>query len=150
VVPDRGAWTARLQIPRSSLRQLRAAIDNASGEDASALAAASVSTRTIMAGLCMFLALSFGGIWLVRSGQNRNQKALAGIVITAALLGATAMIARGNAAPPPVWKWDKLPQNLSGGITTTGPVDIEIVSEGHDIKLVVPMYRTAVEPKPGE
>jgi hypothetical protein len=98
----------------------------------------------------MFLALSFGGVWLVRSVQSRSQKAVAGIALVAALLGTTAMITRGNAAPPPGWKWQRLPQNLSSGVPTTGQVEVEIVPAGDSIKLIVPMYKTTAENKPAE
>lgn len=147
--PDLNAWTARLQIPRSSLRQLRASLDNAPGDEALGLAAPN-RTGTIMAGLCMFLAVSFAGVWLMRSGRSRNQKAVAVIAMAAALVGATAMITRGNAAPPPGWKWQKLPQNLNGGLPTSGQVEVEIVPEGNGIKLIVPMYKATAESKPGE
>jgi hypothetical protein len=149
IAPDANAWNARLQIPRSSLRQLRAALDNVPGDDSVGQSVARNSTGTIMAGLCMFLALSFGGVWLMRSGHSRNQKAIAVIAMAVALVGATAMITRGNAAPPPGWKWQRLPQNLNGGVATTGSVDIEIVPEGSSIKLIVPMYKTTAD-KPAE
>lgn len=150
VVPEANAWTARLQIPRSSLRQLRAATDNGPADDALGQTSARTATGTIMAGLCMFLAISFGGVWLVRSGHSRSQKAAAGILLAVALVGATAMITRGNAAPPPGWKWQKLSQNLNGGVATTGAVEVEIVPEGSSIKLIVPMYKTSAENQPGE
>lgn len=150
ITPDGNAWNARLQIPRSSLRQLRAALDNVPGDDAVGQSVARGSTATIMAGLCMFLAVSFGGVWLVRSGHSRNQKAVAVIAMAVALVGATAMITRGNAAPPPGWKWQRLPQNLNGGVATTGTVEVEIVPDGNSIKLIVPMYKPTAENKPAE
>jgi len=149
VAPDLNAWTARLQIPRSSLRQLRASLDNVPGEEALGTTSGS-RTGTIVAGLFMFLAVSFGGVWLMRSGHSRNQKAVAAIAMAAALLGATAMITRGNAAPPPGWKWQRLPQNLNGGVPTTGQVEVEIVPEGESIKLIIPMYKATAESKPAE
>jgi hypothetical protein len=150
ITPDLNAWTARLQIPRSSLRQLRASLDGVPEDDATGLIATPNRARTVMAGLCMFLAVSFAGVWLVRSGHNRNQKAVAVIAMTAALVGATAMITRGNAAPPPGWKWQRLSQNLNGGLPTSGQVEVEIVPEGNGIKLIVPMYKPTAEIKPAE
>lgn len=150
ITPDLNAWTARLQIPRSSLRQLRASLDGVPEDDAVGLIAAPNRTRTVMAGLCMFLAVSFAGVWLVRSGHNRNQKAVAVIAMAAALVGAAAMITRGNAAPPPGWKWQRLSQNLNGGLPTSGQVEVEIVPEGNGIKLIVPIYKPTAETKPGE
>lgn len=150
VTPDLNAWTARLQIPRSSLRQLRASLDGVPEDDAVGLIATPNHTRTVMAGLCMFLAVSFAGVWLVRSSQSRNQKAVAVIALAAVLVGAAAMITRGNAAPPPGLKWQRLSQNLNGGLPTSGQVEIEIVPEGNGIKLLVPTYKSTAETKPGE
>jgi len=152
IVPDGNAWDARLQISQESVRQLRAALDNLPADNSTSQSIAPNSTRTVMAGLFMFLAVSFGGVWLARSGHSRNQKALGVVVIAAALMGATAMITRGNAAPPPGWKWRDLSKNLNGGMETKGSVQIEIVPEGNGIKLIVPLYKVngAAEKKPGE
>ena len=153
IVPDRNAWDARLQIPRESLRQLRAALDNLPPDDAPNTAGLSTSRNskpTIIAGLFMFLAVSFGGVWLARSARTRNQKALGAVVIVAVLMGATAIITRGNAAPPPGWKWQALAKNLNGGVETKGSVQIEIVPEGNGIKLILPLYKVNDNGKPGE
>ena len=152
VAPDSNVWDARLQISRDSVRQLRAALDNLPADDAMGQTTARSSTRTIMAGLFMFLAVSFGGVWLARSGHGRNQKAVAAVVMVAVLMGATAVITLGNAAPAPGWKWRNLPQNLSAGTETRGFVEIEIVPEGNGIKLIVPMYKvnSDADKKPGE
>jgi hypothetical protein len=150
ITPDSNAWTARLQIPRSSLRQLRASLDGVPEGDAVGLTASANGTRTVMAGLCMFLAVSFAGVWLMRSGHNRNQKALAVIAMAAVLVGAAAMITRGNAAPPPGWKWQRLARNLDGGLATSGQVEVEIVPEGNGIKLIVPTNKSTAEIKSAE
>ena len=153
IVPDKNAWDARLQIPRESLRQLRAALDNIPPDDSPNSARLSIdrnSTPTIIAGLFMFLAVSFGGVWLARSERSRNQKALGAVVIVAALLGATAIVTRGNAAPPPGWKWQALAKNLNGGVETKGSLQIEIVPEGDGIKLILPLYKVSNDGKPAE
>ena len=141
VVPEAGAWEARLQISPESLRQLRAALDNVPADSSMAQSITNSSTRTIMAGLFMFLALSFAGVWLARSGHTPNHKAAAAVVIAAALVGATAMITRGNAGPPPGWSWRNLQQNFNGGNETRGSVNVEIMPEGSGIKLIVPLYK---------
>lgn len=153
VAPDGNAWDARLQISRDSLRQLRAALDNLPAEDSTGgQTSAGNSTRTIMAGLFMFLAVSFAGVWLARSGHGRTQKAVAGLVMAGALVGATAMITRGNAAPPPGLKWRELSKNLNSGVETRGSVEIEIVPDGRGVKLIVPLYglNAGADKKPGE
>ena len=152
VVPDGNAWQARLQISPDSWRQLRAALDNAEANEAMVQSTARSSTRTIMAGFFMFLAVSFGGVWLARSGHSRNQKTIAAVVIAVAVMGATAVLTRANAAPPPGWRWQHLSQNLNEGTETKGTVDVEIMPEGNGIKLIVPLYKTnkSSDKKPGD
>src|SRR6185503_4949636 len=94
VVPDNKAWEAKLQISQSSLQELRAAIG--SGSDPSAQSITRSSTKTIMAGVFMFLSLSFAGVWLARSMQTRGQKAVAALLFGVAVIGATAMIVQAN------------------------------------------------------
>jgi hypothetical protein len=90
----------------------------------------------------MFLSLSFAGVWLARSLQTRGQKAVATLLLGAAVLGGAAIIASANAGPPGLYFWRKLPQNLSKGAATNGGLDIEIVpdsSAGGGLKLIVPL-----------
>ena len=141
VVPDNKAWEAKLQISQSSLQELRAALGN--GDALTAQSITRSSTRTIMAGVFMFLSLSFAGVWLARSMQTRGQKAAAALLLGVAMIGATALIARANAGPPGSYYWKKLPQNLSKGAPTSGGLDIEIVADGDigssGMQLVVPI-----------
>jgi hypothetical protein len=128
VVPDNKAWEAKLQISQSSLQELRAALGN--GNESTAQSITRSPTRTIMAGVFMFLSLSFAGVWLARSMQTRGQKAVAALLFGTAVIGAAAMIAQANAGPPGSYYWKKLPQNLTKGAPTSGGLDIEIVSDG--------------------
>jgi len=141
VVPDNKAWEAKLQISQSSLQELRAALDN--GNELTAQSITRSSTRTIMAGLFMFLSLSFAGVWLARSMQTRGQKVAAALLLGVAMIGATALIADANAGPPGSYYWKILPQNLSKGAPTSGGLDIEIVADGDigssGMQLVVPI-----------
>ena len=141
VVPDNKAWEAKLQISQSSLQELRAALSN--GNETTAQSITRSSTRTIMAGVFMFLSLSFAGVWLARSVQTRAQKAVAALLFGMAVIGATAMIAQANAGPPGSFYWKKLPQNLTKGAPTSGGLDIEIVADGDigssGMQLVLPI-----------
>ncbi len=142
VVPDSKANEARLQISQSSLKELRAALANIPTSESMAQSVAHSSTRTAIAGLFLFLSLSFAGVWLARSVRTRSQKAVAALLIGAAVIGAAAIITRANAGPPSSYFWRKLPQNLSKGNPTYGSVDIEIVPDPHDgqgMKLIVPI-----------
>ncbi len=141
IVPDSKAYEGRLQISQSSLQELRAALANTPGNESMAQSIAHNSTRTILAGLFMFLSLSFAGVWLARSVQTRGQKVIAAFLMGAAVVGAAAIIVRANAGPPGSYLWRKLPQNLSKGTPTYGGIDIEIVPDSNDgsgIKLIIP------------
>lgn len=141
VVPDNKAWEAKLQISQSSLQELRAALGN--GNESTAQSIRRSSTRTIMAGVFMFLSLSFAGVWLARSMQTRGQKAVAVLLFGTAVIGAAAMIAQANAGPPGSYYWKKLPQNLTKGAPTAGGLDIEIVPDGNigssGMQLILPI-----------
>jgi len=143
VVPDNKVWEARLQITQSSLDELRAALGNTTGNESTAQRIAHSSTRTIMAGVFMFLSLSFAGVWLARSMQTRSQKAIALMLFGVAVIGAAAIMTQANAGPPGSYYWKKLPQNLTKGAPTSGGVDIEIVPDGEvgssGMKLILPI-----------
>ena len=143
VVPDNKVWEARLQITQSSLEELRAALGNTPGNESTAQRIAHSSTRTIMAGVFMFLSLSFAGVWLARSMQTRGQKVIALMLFGVAVIGAAAIMTQANAGPPGSYYWKKLPQNLTKGAPTSGGVDIEIVPDGEvgssGMKLILPI-----------
>ena len=104
--------------------------------------------RTVMAGLFMFLAVSFAGLWLARSSQRRNHKIAAALLVGFAVLGAAAVMVRANAGPPGSFYWRNLPENLTKGTETRGGLDIEIVpGDGGSMKLILPIKNTK---KPGE
>jgi len=147
VTTDSKASDARLQISQDSLNELRAALGEmpASGSAAQSSAGSisqrltGSSTRTLMAGLMMFLSLSCAGIWLARSVHTRGQKTVAAFLLATAVIGAATIITQANAGPPPSWQWRKLSGNLTKGRPTYASVNIEIVPEGHGIKLIVPI-----------
>lgn len=147
IVSDSKAWDARLQIPAETLKSIQ---EGAAREGASASLIQSVrhsSTRTMMAGLFMFLAVSFAGVWLARSNQGRNVKAVAAVLVIAFVFGVATVIVRANAGPPGYIRWQNLPQNLKDGKATSAGVDIEIVPGDGEIKLIVPLRKTN---RPGE
>jgi hypothetical protein len=141
IVPDSKAWEARLQISQSDLQELRAALGNTPGNESTSASIARSSTRTMLAGLFMFLSLSFAGIWLARSVQTRGQKALTALLLGTAVIGAAAIITQANAGPPGSYYWRKLPQNFAKGAPTNGGLDIVVVPDGSDgsgMKLIIP------------
>jgi hypothetical protein len=70
---DKDAKQARLIIPKSAVRELRAQLDDLD-QDGNVTAAASVGgvsrIQTIMAGVFLSLAIVFGGVWFTRSKRS--------------------------------------------------------------------------------
>lgn len=141
IVPDSKTYGARLQISQDTWNQLREEM-NAGTPTGQSLTGriASSSTNTIIAGLFMFLSVSFAGVWLARSGNlsDRNQKAAGALLLGFVMLGAATIITNANAGPPPAYLYRNLSKNLTAGKPTSGRVDIEIVPDGAGVKLIIP------------
>jgi uncharacterized membrane protein YeiB len=148
VKPDSKASEARLQISQSTLQSIAHEAANTSSNQSMTQRLIHSSTRTMIAGLFMFLAVSFAGVWFARSSQRRNNKAIAAVIVIAAVFGLATVIVRANAGPPGYVRWQGLPQNLKDGKATGGGVDIEIVpGDDSEIKLIVPLRNAN---RPGE
>jgi hypothetical protein len=147
VVPDSKSSEARLQISQETLKRIQAAAGINGGPPSVVERVMYSSTRTIMAGIFMFLAVSFAGVWLARSGQRRNHKAIAAVLLIAAVFGMATVIVRANAGPPGYVRWQNLPQALKDGKATSGGLNVEIVPGDDYMKLIIPLRNT---PKPGE
>lgn len=142
IVPDAKKYEARLQIPAGELKSLREALASVDPNPSMMQRVAHSSTRTVIAGIFLFLSISFAGVWLARSQQRRVTKVVAGVVLCAAVIGAATIITKANAGSPGSYLWRNLPQALSEGKETSGGVDIEIVPDGYGIKLIVPLKNT--------
>ena len=144
IVPDGKVWSARLQLTQSDLKELRAAMDAADGQAGVAASVAQSPTRTIVAGLLLFLSVSFAGVWLARaSAAGRARKAIVAGIVVVAVLGVAAIITRGNAGPPPgYYSWMKLSKNFAQGRATSGDLVIEVVPDEPNrpagVKLLIP------------
>lgn len=151
IATDPKAYEAKLQISQSQFQSFRAAALVGAPGDLPVIDSYSMSaTRTIVAGLLMFLAVSVAGVLLARSSFGRTQKALAAIVLVAVVLGAAAIITRGNAGPPGSYRWRNLPQALAKGESTYGGVDIEVVPDDQlsgRMRLIIPLKK---QNSPGE
>ncbi len=142
IVPDAKSYEARLQISQKTLDLIRGSGGTASANQTMTQRLMQSSGRTIMAGVFMFLAVSFAGVWLARSTQRRGQKAIAAVLLAAGVLGAATIIVRANAGPPGIYYWRNLPQNLTKGESTSGGLDIEIVpGDESGVRLIVPMRK---------
>ena len=143
IVPAENVYEAKLQISQESLKHLQGALASAEVSSPSlGQRIAQSSTRTIIAGLFLFLSVSFAGVWLARSASRRSHKAIAAVLLAVAVLGAAAIITHANAGPPGYLRWAGLPKALTEGRPTSGGVDIVIVPEGSGITLVIPVRKT--------
>ncbi len=103
---DPDAKEARLIIPKSQIKQLRAELEKLDdGTDNTAAVTTSGSfsrTQTIVSGAFLSLALVFGGMWFVRSGKaaTKTGKTLVILAILASV-GSAATFVYANAGPPP-------------------------------------------------
>ena len=102
---DSEAKEARLIIPKSQIKQLRAQLEVLDGDsdNTAAVTTPSISrTQTIVSGTFLSLALVFGGMWFVRSGKAATKTGKT-LVILAVLAGAgsAATFIFANAGPPP-------------------------------------------------
>ncbi len=145
IVPDVKAYQMRLQMSQDTFNALRAGLMDAPKNPTISQWISQSSSRTITAGIFLFLSVSIGGLLVIRS-QQRSRRIAAALVIGAALVGAGTIITQANAGPPGYVRWQRLPQALSEGRATQGDVDIEIVPEGRGIKLIVPL-RNVGKPK---
>ena len=152
IVPDATVYEAKLQISQSDFKNFRAALDGDPGNSPIVGGLAFSAPRTIIAGLFMFLAVSFAGVMIARSSSfGRTQKTVGAVLLVVIVLGAAAIITRGNAGPPPSWRWHNLPQALAEGKPTIGGLDVEIVPDsqmnGRTMKLIIPLKKAVT---PGE
>ena len=151
---DRDAKEARLIIPRSQLKALRAeldALDTGPNVTASVISADSTSRlQMIVSGVLLSLAVAFGGIWFARqekSSAKVSRSAAAAMVIFAG--GALATIVYGNAGPPAEAR------EITGKMFSPalhvykfggGKIKLEVSDTETQPKLIVPDPQT----KPGE
>ena len=147
VVTDAKASEARLQISQETLKRIQEGAGSNGGTESMTQRVMHSSTRTIMAGLFMFLAASFAGVWLARSSQRRNHRAIAAVLLIAVVFGMATVIVRANAGPPGYIRWQNLPQALKDGKATSGGLNIEIVPGDENMKLIIPLRNTS---RPGE
>jgi hypothetical protein len=146
IIPDSKVYQAHLQISQSTLTELRDAMNAGTTSRSFTERIAHSSASTMVAGLFLFMSLSFAGVWFARtaSSRSRGQKAAAAVLISVAVLGAATLIVRANAGPPPGYVWRNLPKNLNAGQATNGGLIVEIVADGGSpIKLIIPVKQNS-------
>ena len=139
---DPKGYEARLVISEATLKHLQEAASRDYGNEALSQRIMHSSSRTIMAGVFMFLAISFAGIWFARSTPKRHTKAIVAVLLAAVAFGIGAIMVRANAGPPGYIRWQNLPQSLKDGKDTSGGVSIEVVPGDDNMKLIIPMRKS--------
>jgi len=76
VTPQTNLSEARLQISEETLKQIAKSAAEGSSNTSTTQRLMHSSSRTMVAGLFMFLSISFAGVWFARSAQRRNRKAI--------------------------------------------------------------------------
>ncbi len=146
---DENAKDAKLVIPKSQLKQLRAQIDdldNENDQNASLETGKSGlnSTQTVVSGFFMSLALVFGGVWFARSKAAKNTKIVSGILILL-LGGLGATLTFGNAGPPSELRaiTSKLFDSKRFGYWNQayGKIKLEVSPAASQIELIVPKIK---------
>src|SRR5437868_14641558 len=128
-----------MQFSEETLKRLEQAVGRNGGTTSLSQSIIHSSGRTMMAGVFMFLAISFAGVWFARSSQRRNHKAIAAVLLIAIAFGVGTVIVRANAGPPGYIRWQSLPQSLKDGKDTVGGVQIELVPGDDNMKLIIPL-----------
>lgn len=142
VVADNKPWDATLQISEGALKRIQEGAARRGESTSLTQSITHSSTRTIMAGLFMFLAISFAGVWLARSKERQNAKAIAAVLVIASVFGLATIIVRANAGPTGYIYWHNLPQSLKDGKETSGGLNIQIVpGDDSEMKLLIPLRR---------
>ena len=138
------AKEAKLIIPRSQLKQLRAELDELdNGSDNTTTAANFSRTQTIVSGLFMSLAMVFGGVWFVRS-RKVDTKAAKVLVIGTVLFStfAAATMVFANAGPPMELRsiTSKLFSDAvtKGWNSASGKIKLEVSDTVSNPELIVP------------
>src|SRR5882724_6890573 len=147
ITSDPRKYEATLQISENTLKRLQEAAGPKGETTSLSQRIMHSSGRTMIAGVFMFLAISFAGVWFARSGQRRNHKAVAAVLLIAIAFGVGTVIVRANAGPPGYIRWQNLPQSLKDGKDTSGGLMIEVVPGDENMKLIIPLRKSG---KPGE
>jgi hypothetical protein len=153
---DRDAKEARIVIPKSQIKQLRAQLDEIDGgEDNTAAAGRTFTgTQTIVSGVFLMLAFVFGGVWLARSGKmGAKTGKIAGVGAFVFLSGALATVVFANIGPPIEARSITgriFNQNVHMYKQASGAIRLEMAETGDLVELVVPDPKDPVKPQDEE
>jgi hypothetical protein len=141
---DKNTKEAKLVIPKSQLKQLRAELEDLDNEQNTNAATTGFSrTQTVVGGLFMSLAFLFGGVWITRS-RKIDTKSGKSLIVGAVLCctGSLSIIALGNAGPPAELRQitGKLFDKKVFGYwkSAGGPVKVQVSDTAQYPELIVP------------
>jgi hypothetical protein len=135
---ERDAKEARLVIPRSQLKQLRAELEQLDDATDNTTAGTFQGTQTIVSGALLSLAFVFGGMWFFRSGSH-NTKAVAASALL--LMCSVATLVYANAGPPPEARsitGKMFSQSVHYYKTGWGKIKLEVSDTARNPELIVP------------
>lgn len=149
---DRNATEAKLILPKSQIKQLRAELEQLDTDDDTAAVTNTSRTQTIVSGAFLSLALVFGGMWFVRSGKSATKTGKSLIILAIiAGVGSAATLVYANAGPPQI-------TSITGNIfnrdavryrSINAPVKIEL-SDDNAVQFIVPDPQPAATPSSEE
>lgn len=143
---DSNAKEAKLIIPKSQIKQLRAQLEQIDDESDNTAAVTSTNTfsrtQTIVSGAFLSLAFIFGGMWFVRSGKatSKTGKTLVVLAMLAGI-GSAATFVYANAGPPPEARTitsKMFSQSVRSYNFGSGKIRIETKEDSKSVELIVP------------
>lgn len=145
---DKNATEAKLVIPKSKLKQLRAELEELENDSDNTASLTNESgnssrTQTIVGGLFLSLAFVFGGFWFVRNRKTSEKlnKTVAGAVVLT-VVSSAATIVFANIAPPLKLRTissELFNKETFGGFNRAdGNIKIQISATAENIELIVP------------
>jgi hypothetical protein len=135
-----GLREVRLQIPRSQLGRMNESAGVGQGGAGVAQAGTLRGAGTVVGGFFLSLSVVLTGLLLVRSRRGAALGRAAVVLLVCVCAAGTAAVAVYANAGLPGWQ----PQNpgtltrAASGKPLTGWIRMEVVEEGHEIKLLIP------------
>jgi hypothetical protein len=135
VVAEKNLEIARLEIPGWLAKEIGG--DAAGGATSGSVGGPGISPlQTIASGVSLSIAIVLGGFWLRRTKAG-TQRHVAGVVLAAAVLTGTSVVAMANLGPAPRYTGN-LTKALSPGAELVGPLQIVILPNATEVRIVVP------------
>jgi hypothetical protein len=138
---DKNATETVLKLNKSSLKQLRAALDDLDdSNDATAEVRSVSSPQTIIGGLFLSLAFVFGGVWMFRT---KPSKTVVGLFFIVSCLITTTFVFANIAPPIGVRKFTNktFSEEVNGYGYATGNIKVQIGDKKtmtKDVELIIP------------